>query len=93
METSTKWDDDVIVDTDTDQGANNEESEGKHQREESKKDYLESDQRETDEWYHRENIELVIRKETPPKGDDNDLVDTDTDRETNNEEPEEIYRI
>ena len=31
--------------------------------------------------------------EPPPKGDDDDLVDTDTDRETNNEESEEIYRI
>ena len=31
--------------------------------------------------------------ETPQKGDDYDLVDTDTDRETNNEESEEIYRI
>ena len=27
------------------------------------------------------------------KWDDDDLVDTDTDRETNNEESEEIYRI
>ena len=31
--------------------------------------------------------------ETPKKGDDDDLVDTDTDQETNNEESEEIYRI
>ena len=31
--------------------------------------------------------------ETPKKGDDDDLVDTDTDRETNNEESEEMYWI
>ena len=31
--------------------------------------------------------------ETPRKRDDDDIVDTDTDRETNNEQSEEIYRI
>ena len=31
--------------------------------------------------------------ETPKKGDDDDLVYTDTYQETNNEESEEIYRI
>ena len=37
METPTKGDDDDPVDTDTDQKTNNEESEGKYQREESTK--------------------------------------------------------
>ena len=31
--------------------------------------------------------------ETPKKVDDDDIVDTDTDRETNIEESEEIYQI
>ena len=31
--------------------------------------------------------------EIPTKGDHDDIVDTDTDLETNNEELEEIYRI
>ena len=31
--------------------------------------------------------------DTPKKGDDDDLVDTDTDRETNYEETVEIYCI
>ena len=31
--------------------------------------------------------------ETPTKGDDDDLVDTDTDHETNNEESEVSERI
>ena len=31
--------------------------------------------------------------ETPTKGDNDDLVDTDTDQETNNEESEDIYWI
>ena len=33
------------------------------------------------------------RTETKKKGDDDDLVNTDTDLETNNEESEEIYRM
>ena len=42
METPTKWDDDDLVDTDTDQDTKNEGSEGKYQRAEIKKDNLES---------------------------------------------------
>ena len=42
----------------------------------------------------REKIKNYLKGWKPPKkGDDDDIVDTDTDRETNNEESEEIYRI
>ena len=47
----------------------------------------------TDERYKRENKELVISKETPQKGDDDDLVDTYTDRDTNIDESEQRYWI
>ena len=43
METLTKGNYDDLVHTDTDWETNNEESEGKYQRDKSKKDYLESD--------------------------------------------------
>ena len=58
----------------------------------AKKYHLESDKSETDEIYQRENKELFKRMVTPKKGDDDYLVDTDTGRDTNNEESEEIYR-
>ena len=57
------------------------------------KKYLESDKSETDLRYQRENKEVLKSTETPKKVDDDDLVDTDTYQETNNEESEEIYRI
>ena len=42
----------------------------------------------------KQKINIYLKGWKPPKkGDDDDLVDTDTDRETNNEESEEIYRI
>ena len=88
-----KIDDDDLVDTDTDQDTNKEELQGKYQREESKKDNLESNKSETDEKYQRENNELFKKYGNPKKEDDHDLVDTDTDREINNEQSEEIYRI
>ena len=50
------------------------------------KDDLESDKSEPDERDQRENKELFKIMETPTKVDDGDLVDTDTDQDTNNEE-------
>ena len=93
MKTPTKGGKDDLVDTDNDQDTNNEESEGKDQREEIKKDNLESDHSETDEIDQIENKELVIRKETQKEVDDDDIAYTDTDKETNNEESKEIYWI
>ena len=46
-----KVDDDDVLDTNTDQETNEEESEGKDQREESKNNNLEYDKSETDERY------------------------------------------
>ena len=55
METPQKGDDDDLVDTntDTDRERNNENSEGKYQKEEIKKVYLEIDKLEPDERYQR----------------------------------------
>ena len=92
MKTPTKEDIDDLVDADNDRDTNNEESEGKDQREERKKD-LEPDHSETDERDQIENKELVLRKENQKEGDDDDLVNNDTDQETNNEESKETYWI
>ena len=83
--TPTKGDKDDLVDTDNDQNTNNEESGGKDQREEIKKDNLESDHSETDERDQIENEELVIRKETQKEKDGDDLVNTDTDQSETDE--------
>ena len=60
---------------------------------EIKENNLEWDKSETDERDKRENQELFKRIDSKKKGDDNDLVDTDIDWETNDEEYEEMYRI
>ena len=54
-------------------------------RQKKEKNNSESDHSETDERYQTENKELVIRKENQKEGDYDDLVNTDTDLETNNE--------
>ena len=84
IDSKKKSDKDDLVDTDTDQETNEEESEGKHQRKDIKKDNLESyiDQKLVKDI--REKIKLFLRTKTPKRGDDYDLVDTDTDQEINN---------
>ena len=64
METPKKGDDDDLVDTGNYQDTNNEESEGKYQREERTKDNLELDNSEEDERDEIENEELFLSKET-----------------------------
>ena len=59
----------------------------------NKQDDLESDKSETYERYKIEIPELLKRIDIQQKGDNDDLVDTDIDWETNNEESEEIYQI
>ena len=79
-----KSDCDDLVDNDTYQDTNEEESEGKYQKKESKNDKSESDKSEADESDQIENAKLIKRMETPTKGDDDYLAYTDTDREINN---------
>ena len=79
-----KDDDDDQVNNDNNQGTSEEEQEEKDQTEISKIDYLESDISEPDERYQRENKLLFRMIETPTKGDDYDLVDTDNDQDTIN---------
>ena len=70
-----------------------EKSEEIYQINRKEQDGLESDKSETDE---RDQIEipgLIKRIDSPKKKDDDDLVDTDIDRETNDEESEETYQI
>ena len=62
-----KGNDDDLVDNDNHQETNEEEPDGKDQREEIKKDNLASDKSETDEINQRENKELFKRMEIPTK--------------------------
>ena len=50
---------------------------------------MESDISEPDEIYQRDNKVLFKSTKTPTKGNEYDLVHTDNDQDTNNEEPEE----
>ena len=79
-----KYDDDYQVNKDDDQGTSEEESEEKDQTEISKKYALESDISEPDERYQRDKKILFKRMKTPTKGDEDDLVHTDNDQNTNN---------
>ena len=45
--------------------------------------FLESDESETDERYHREHPEILKRFDSQKIGDDDDPIDTDIDMETN----------
>ena len=64
-----KGDDDDLVDTDTDQETNNEESEEMYWIEESKKIYLESGKSETDKIYQRKHPELLKILDSQKTGD------------------------
>ena len=86
------YDDDYQVNKDADQGTREKESEGKYGTERRKKDSLESDISEPDERDQREKRVLFKRTKTPTKGDENDLVHTDNDEDTNNKESEEKYQ-
>ena len=86
-------DDDDQVNKDADQITHEEESEGKDKAEISKKDQTESDKSKTDDRYQRENKVLFKSMKTPTKGDKDDLVNTDNDQGTNNEESEEKDEI
>ena len=86
-----KWnDDDDQVNKYADQVRSEEESEEKDQTEISKKYALESDILEPDEKYQKDKEVLFKRTKTPTKGYEDDLVHTDNDQDTNNEESEEI---
>ena len=87
-----KLDYDDLVDTDTDQETNNEESERKSKRRKQK--ILFGIRWIRNRWNRSEREkELFKMIETTKKGDADDLVDTDTDRETNTEEWEKICWI
>ena len=87
-----KKDDDDQVNKYADQGTSEEESEEKDQTERSKKYALESDISEPDERDPREKKVLFKKTKNPTKGDEDDLVHTDNDKYTNNEEPETKYQ-
>ena len=87
-----KHDDDDQINKDADHGTSEEESEEKYQTEISKKCALESYISEPDEGYQRDKTILFKSTKTPTKVNEDDLVHTDNDKDTNNEEPETKYQ-